>query len=423
MKKIATLLLSSLVSASLLTAQDHHCGSHLYLQQLEKSNPGITDQVRSLSQKQHYKSRASITYIPVVFHVVYNGSFQNINDDYLNAQIEQLNHCFLRTNSDTVNMRAVFQPIVGPAKIQFILDQIIRVPTVQQGFDAGGIDPFVYSDYVKSTANGGSSPIEPTKKLNIWVCDLKIDGSDGLIGYAYPPPGLPNWGGFGNTNPAIDGVVIDYLAVGGPAKQPLGFNLFGFRGKSLVHEVGHYLGLRHIWGDDGGACFGQFGFDDDGINDTPHQGDQSQFNCDKNINSCNEGANDKPDMVENYMDYSLESCQNSFTKGQVSLMEYVLENIRTTIKVPTSLIENDITSQIAIYPNPATNQINLSIGLPSYQQAHVTLSSVTGQLIHTHTLHGDKQYIIERNILPAGLYFIQLQIDNYTTISRKIILE
>ena len=93
-------------------------------------------------------------------------------------------------------------------------------------------------------------------------------------------------------------------------------------GMACVHEVGHYLGLRHIWGDPitGSGCEV-----DDGISDTPNQNAASQFTCNFDLNSCTDNPLDYPDMVENYMDYSSDDCMNMFTLNQSSIMRAVLE--------------------------------------------------------------------------------------------------
>lgn len=417
------LLAASLFSTSVAFSQTHKCASHDYLKYLDSKNPGMEQAVKSLSQLQHKKSRVTITYIPVVFHIVYKNAQENLTDDFINAQIDQLNRCYLRTNSDTTNMRSVFQPIVGPAKIQFILDKIIRVPTTVPAFDAGGITGMEGSDIVKFTANGGSDADQPTKKLNVWVCDLKISGQDLLLGYAYPPPGLPNWGGVGNTNPSVDGVVMDYLDIGGPNKNPKGYSI-GLRGKSLVHEIGHYLGLRHIWGDDGGACQGDFDFEDDGVTDTPHQGDASQDNCDKVINSCIQSPNDMPDMVENYMDYSSANCQNSFTIGQVALMENVLATVRSTIKVPTSIGQVNENIQLMMYPNPAQHEIKFVVSGLEYAQGQIDLYSITGQHIRSVEINSSNElYSMNVSDLANGIYLAKIKVDNQVVTTQRICIE
>lgn len=423
--KIKLSLLALLAASNIAFAQ-HKCASNEYLKHLDATTmPGIESQVKNLTtQLSGQKSRATITYIPVVVHIVYKNATENLTDDYVNAQIDQLNRCYGRTNSDTTSMRAVFKPIVGATKLRFILDKIIRVSTTVTSFDAGGIAPFTGSDAVKYTGSGGSDAVSPTTKLNVWVCDLKLDGSDGLIGYAYPPPGLPNWGGAGNGNPAVDGVVMDYLDFGGPLKQPKGYAGWGFRGKSLVHEIGHYFGLRHIWGDDAGACYGQSGYEDDGISDTPIQGDQTPDNCDTTINSCIQSPNDMPDMMENYMDYSAATCQNSFTKEQATFMENVSATKRTTVKVPTAISTIDYSTEIYVYPNPATNAIKIDINNVTFEKGSVSIYNMMGQLLKELTIESQQESIsMPVEDLARGVYLIHISLDKQNLLTQKVILQ
>src|SRR5690606_39460427 len=119
-------------------------------------------------------------------------------------------------------------------------------------------------------------------------------------------------------------------------------------------EVGHYLGLRHIWGD--GDCNEQ-----DGIDDTPNAADQSNQDCNFANNTCTDNIGtlgDLPDMVENYMDYSEETCQNSFTLGQIDMMRSIIENYRWELVngTPASFNEDEA-FQLQVFPNPSTSLV------------------------------------------------------------------
>lgn len=413
--KFKLLLLSAILGSQLAMAQQNvQCGSHIYLKNLDKQQPGFENYVNNLAQTNasSNKTRAGVVYIPVVVHIVYKNATENLTDDYVNAQIDMLNKSFARTNSDTTNMRSVFNPLVGKANIQFILDQIKRVPTTNSQF----IFDFLWNGYntaddVKQSSSGGSDAVMPNKKMNLWVCDLGIPGGQGeLLGYAYPPGGLTNWpNGSAFPSEALDGVVIDYMVFGGsPTKNPKGFASYGARGKTTVHEVGHYLGLRHIWADDNGTCT-----QDDGISDTPKAEDASPSNCDKNINSCVDTGTDYPDMVENYMDYSLETCQNSFTKGQVTLMEGVLANQRVQIRVPVGVENYSIASNVSIYPNPATDQLNISIYNIDYKTALVSLKNSLGQeVLNAQMTSAELSTKINTSALAKGVYFLTIKLDN-----------
>ena len=414
MKKL--LLAASLVlfGMNLHAQQIKRCGSVEYLKNLDKKYPGFEQGVNSLQDYMNTipqkKTRGQV-YIPVVVHVVYKNATENLSDAYVTAQIDQLNKDYARLNSDTTNLRAEFKPIVGAANIRFVLQQIKRKQTSNADFpmefDWLGNNA---ADDVKVSANGGDDAVSPNTTLNIWVCDISVTGGE-ILGYAYPPPGLPNWGAGANyPSQALDGVVIDYIAFGGASKLPVGYSSFGCKGRTAVHEVGHYLGLRHIWGDDDGACQGQTDYEDDGISDTPIQADASPFNCNKTINSCNQGTGDLKDMVENYMDYSSESCQNSFTKGQVSFMENVLATIRTSIHMPTGIADPNPDFGIQIFPNPASNNININLTSLDEKQASILISDATGKIVYK-AVHNALNELITINTehMQAGAYFVKIQ--------------
>ena len=212
--------------------------------------------------------------------------------------------------------------------------------------------------------------------MNIWVCNigaLDILGLDlgQVYGYAYPPINIdealstiedttvPDWPvDMLSDDQNVQGVVLHYTAVGrnNPAADEDGMSENNL-GRAAVHEVGHYLGLRHIWGD-AIAFFGDDGCSvDDGIWDTPNASDQAGYVCDFNKNTCpgdNFGSlDDLPDMVENYMDYSPGACQNLFTNGQINIMRTVLEISRTGLinSEPNLKIDNNISLNSSVLLN------------------------------------------------------------------------
>ncbi|HMT35132.1 MAG TPA: zinc-dependent metalloprotease [Chitinophagaceae bacterium] len=431
--KLKTSLLLCFASITFLSnaQQVKRCASYEYLKSIDQKYPGTEQYVKDLpnqiSNDNHKKTRAATITIPVVVHIVYNTGAENLTDDYVHAQIDLLNKSFLRKNADTSSLRSEFLPVVGPANIQFMLSQIIRKSTATTAF----VYDFDFNnnniaDYVKQTSNGGDDAISPDRKLNIWVCDIDVPGAAYvLLGYAYPPTGLPNWGPQQYpTGQALDGVVIDYLAFGGPNKLPKGNAAYGCTGKTTVHEVGHYLGLRHTWGDDNGKCAGQNGYEDDGIADTPDQASESNSDCNKIKNTCNQGAGDKKDMVENYMDYSAESCQNSFTKGQVTLMESVLNNQRLLVRIPTKIEDYDFSANVTVYPNPTDNIINIGITNLDFQQASVFLMNNLGQIVKTTSLNQQTSSTsLHVENLPTGIYFLKIVLDNEYTYNQKVVVE
>jgi hypothetical protein len=219
-----------------------------------------------------------------------------------------------------------------------------------------------------------------------------------ILGYATPPANLPNWpaGGVGDL---IDGVVLQFQIVGdnNPNTISAGGGEYVSKGRTAVHEVGHYLGLRHIWGDDTN-CAGN-----DGIDDTPSAADQSDTDCDTTKNTCVDNINgvDLPDMIENYMDYSAETCQNSFTKGQVDLMRSVIQNQRVLLSSKKLAISTNFS--VTVYPNPSSNSIN--VNTPNVLSAY-KIFSVDGRLIKSEINFNSKT--IDLIDLTKGVYLLEL---------------
>jgi hypothetical protein len=195
-----------------------------------------------------------------------------------------------------------------------------------------------------------------------------------VLGYGVPPinPLPANWPAgteasfFGLT----DGVVVQVHSVG--SNNPLGPQLGGLytKGRCLVHEVGHYLGLQHIFGSNGGDPANSFcgTIADDGIGDTPEQSlisfdANSGFACPPATkNSCGVGiAGDLPDMWENYMDYSRDACQTLFTPEQINIIRGVMEVQRNGLVNPTSVGSLKTELPLALYPNPARNEVTVAL--------------------------------------------------------------
>src|SRR3954471_19058045 len=252
--------------------------------------------------------RSGVTVIPVVVHVVFNGSAQNISDAQIQSQIDVLNHDFRKTNADISNLPAVFQPLAADARIEFELattdpssnptNGITRTSTSATGF--------IDDNKVKKASTGGADAWPRDNYLNLWVCRL----SGGLLGYAQFP------GGPADT----DGVVILDTACGTTGTAAAPFNL----GRTATHEIGHWLNLRHIWGDDGNGCNG-----DDFITDTPNQASENTGKPVFPHISCNNAPSG--DMFMNYMDYSDNDSMFMFTAGQIERMQACLDGDRASI--------------------------------------------------------------------------------------------
>jgi hypothetical protein len=226
--------------------------------------------------------------IPVVVNVVYRTAAQNVSLAQIQSQIDVLNKDFSATNSDYGNIPSIFTGVAsGNTGITFVLDQVIRKSTTKTSFST--------NDGVKRSSGGGIAPTSPTTKMNLWVCNL----SGGVLGYAQFP------GGSSST----DGVVIDDNAFGTTGTASAPFN----KGRTGTHEVGHYLNLRHIWGD---ATCGS-----DLVGDTPSH-NTANYGCPAagHLSTC---AGTPVEMTMNYMDYTDDACMYMFSTGQKTRMQAV----------------------------------------------------------------------------------------------------
>ena len=437
--KTTLLLLTGIFFFGQLNAQVFNkCMTPEAIHYQESLTPGYINQVNTVfdnakaySANNIEKSNHLYT-IPVVVHIVYNAPEQNLHDSVVLNQIKTLNEDYNRQNADTVNMRPDFDIVKGSPQIEFVLAQIdenglpttgiTRTLTSQPSFGSFAIITGDFTDLekVKSTADGGHDPWDQSRYLNIWVCNMSVDvfGTEvtALLGYATPPDGLPNWPP-GSTNGMSDGVVIQYQAFGSnnPNVLDAGAGPINVLGRTSSHEVGHYLGLRHIWGD--GDCTAQ-----DGIDDTPNADAQSNSDCDITKNTCTDNiqGTDLPDMVENYMDYSAESCQNTFTKGQVDLMHGVLENERYDLTHNNPAGVNELVAfNWSVYPNPASESITIS---SASVLSEVRIYDLSGMIVDKVDLSSTDQSI-DVSKLGRGMYLIEVVNVSQKRESKRIVVQ
>jgi hypothetical protein len=268
----------------------------------------IENQALQYARRPEVAQRPGVTRIPVVVHVVWNTTQQNISDAQIRSQIDVLNRDFRRTNPDVNNTPAPFLPLTADARIEFFLANVDPngAPTTGIIRRQTTVTSFTANDAMKSQASGGADPWPSDRYLNMWVCQL----GGGLLGYAQFPGGPA----------ATDGVVITHSGFGttGTAAPP--FNL----GRTATHEIAHWLNLNHIWGDDGTGCTGT-----DNVADTPNQGGPNYGTPTFPRVSCGNGPNG--DMFMNYMDYVDDSVMVMFTTGQVTRMQAALDGPRSSI--------------------------------------------------------------------------------------------
>ncbi len=413
------------------------CGNDLFSDILRQQYPDLQkamEQTFDQSVKAQLPRRWEPLTIPVVVHVVWKNPEENLHDSILLNQLAILNEDFNRLNPDTAGLRSIFKPVAGNADIHFELASIVRVQT-DQDFAVDILGSNLLPE-VKHDATGGSEAWDPDHYLNIWVCKIQPIEIFGIVvgqilGFSFPPNNLANWPpDVGAPTPGEDGVVIDFRVFGSnnpnPIENPTTLDPLVVKGRTPVHEVGHYLGLRHIWGD-GGLLGPNDCAQSDGIEDTPFANAQSEFDCDTTKNTCAQVEPyyqaDMPDLIENYMDYASESCMNMFTQGQVDLMRNVLQGPRSgLIEGSSAITPIAYPSPWLIYPNPARNNITIKSLTDGQRVKHVQITDINGRiLVNIDRLEdlNSADRSIQLPDLPAGIYMVRI---NGSSLSQQQLL-
>lgn len=349
MKNLLLTAIASLFVTGAIAQQQHTCYSTEVTNQLKATNPAYSQElqeaemvqqkwVNSQQEDPNFSARAVRT-IPVAVHVLYNTASQNVTDAAIQNVIAQMNADYRKTNTGLNSARSAVQPLATDVQIEFCLAQ--RTPA---GAATNGIEhiqtattSFNYSsnpNAMKSTSTGGANPWNSSKYLNVWIVDLagSSPSTGGVAGYAY----LPTTGMHGSS---IDGLVIEYS--------------IGMDNETWTHEIGHYLGLHHTWGDlSGNACGNVFPDTDDGFSDTPDSKDPN-YTCTYKV-SCT-GNSSYGDQYENFMDYS--NCTVLFTTQQANYMNNILTNTRSSL-VTNNLACTPIGGPVASFTASPTSICN-----------------------------------------------------------------
>ncbi|MBL4654272.1 MAG: T9SS type A sorting domain-containing protein [Bacteroidia bacterium] len=333
--------------------------------------------------------------IPIVVHIMHDNGSENISDDQVKSQIEVLNEDFGKYNYGYNG-----DPVGVDTRIRFCLASYD-----ENGDTTSGINRVEYSKTNSFNVDDDELTMksliqwDPNKYLNIWVVKKINDGT--ILGYSYFPSSQA-----GSTK---DGLVIRYDFLGRKG------NLNPFAsGRTVTHEIGHYLNLEHPWGDfEGGDCI-----DDDGIDDTPKCKDPYYSiypDCYKPY-QCNFDR-----MIENYMDYSDDSCMNIFTAQQTIKMQNAIIQYRNELVSVENLAAagcNSCTScdtasyenKVHIYPNPATNNLTVYFDYKEVKTLTIKLFDRAGRVIYSdfkEKMQGGPIFI-DVSKFSSGLYILRI---------------
>ncbi|QDG79520.1 zinc metalloprotease [Labrenzia sp. PHM005] len=291
---------------------------HKYLAATNETYQTNRRRIETFSRTARLAERTSIVRIPVVVHILFNETEENISQSQIDSQIRILNEDYRAKNADLSKVPDPFKPFVADPMIEFALairdpmgnetTGITRTWTSMEEFPYDRFDPAAIAKLDSAIKHDefGKAAWPTDRYLNMWVCNIE----GGLLGYAQFPGGPA----------ATDGVVINTTAFGSEGTANAPFNL----GRTAVHEVGHYLDLLHIWGDDGIGCQGS-----DNVVDTPNQAGSNTGTPSFPKMSCNNGPHG--DMFMNYMDYVNDAAMFMFTKGQVARMNAALAGPRRAL--------------------------------------------------------------------------------------------
>jgi len=422
MKTILFSLFAGLLSTSMLAQNNfHHCGSMDIKKEMLANDPAFRLTNEKIEQfTQDYinrigngkKERGTVYRIPVVVHIVHNGenvgTGTNISVAQITSQIAVLNKNYRLKNTDSLAASHAFHPAVADCEIEFCLATLDPLGNLTSGIDRynGGQSSY---DYPELESNIKPNTIwDHERYLNIWVCKLGGTASS-LLGYATPP----------GTATDNDGVVIGTTNFGSSGNVASPYN----KGRTATHEIGHFLNLMHIWGDDGTACTGS-----DQVSDTPNQAGEN-FGCPSFPHvSCSNGANG--DMFMNYMDYTDDACMKMFTTGQKNRMRATLISggSRSTLATstgctwPVALTDVQQNTNITLFPNPTSDHFYLKSNTEFSSDFSIHFYNAIGQeLTAMATLQKEaaNRYYVNTRSLPNGTYIMRVS-TNAKTISKQL---
>jgi hypothetical protein len=380
--------------SSLVDAQ--RCDTYEYYKKYPVTNTFPNARVTDVSKPARDTILNEVITIPVVIHLLYNTVAQNISDAQILSQLKSLNNDYRKLNADAANIPAPFANLAGDSRIVFCLAKIDASGKATTGIIRKYTSElsFTTDDAMKFSAQGGDNAWDSKRYLNIWVCNL----FGRSLGYSSLPGGQED----------KDGVVIQYNVFGTTGNLAVPFN----KGRTLTHEAGHWLGLKHLWGD---ANCG-----DDGIADTPPQQNYNN-GCPSFPHKTACSINGNGDMFMNFMDFTDDACMYMFSKGQAVKMRsmFAIGGARNSFLNSSVCDSSSVQggavvigtvstkSTISLFPNPAIKFINIETKNVSDIGQTVKICNVYGGVVISQLLLTQKTSITIQH-LPAGIYFVKI---------------
>jgi hypothetical protein len=329
--------------------------------------------------------------IPVVVHIVYQTSAENISDEQVQSQIAILNLDYQKRNPDTAEIPTYYRSLAANCGFRFGLAQLDTNGQATTGIvrRQTNVARFTIDDGIKFTASGGDDGWDRDLYLNIWVGNL----TGGILGYSSIVGGAK----------ATDGVVVLYTAFGTNGTATAPFNL----GRTTVHEVGHWLNMIHTWGDD--SC------GNDQVGDTPPQEGPDYGDPGGIVISC--GNEPYGNLYQDYMDFTDDIGMHLFTYGQRDRMRtlfapggfrYPLLSSNVPVALPDSAaMKEGSWAAIGLYPNPAFNAVTVSLTDNGYLDQPLTIYDQLGQRV-LETQVTSLMMLLDISSLNKGVYYISV---------------
>ena len=431
--RVKSMILMALLAMSVggVYAQQPLCATQEVVEKAIEIDPETVQRMQLIQDKiDEYRSQPAMerstaaVMIPVVVHVVYSSSSQNISDEQIKSAIQALNEDFNGWNTDYTSVRSDFTAVQDAPGFQFCLaqrdpndnptDGITRTSTsiTEWRFLGEPTTSPNYAENVKFLVKGGKNTWGSDDYLNIWVCNLQ----GGVLGYATPP---------GTFSASTQGIVVNYRRFG-----TTGTIVGGNLNRTTTHEIGHFFNLPHPWESFTASCSTHGSAAccattvDDGFDDTPPTNGPTY--------GCPVGdpvkCSGKKVMYENFMDYADDDCSFTFTIEQSAAMVACLNSTRSSLRLSpkgcsytgVETILETKTDMVNLYPNPASGSINLYVPWVKNNTPVQVINSL-GVLIAELEMN-ETNLVIELEDQAPGMYFINL-ITEEGLVSKSVILQ